>query len=45
VEYSGGPRGGFYRVGGRRRRGGRSNGDDEWLLRPLWLVKAQFEGD
>jgi hypothetical protein len=45
VECSGGPRGGFYRAGGGHRRGGRSNGGDEWLLRPLRLVKARFEGD
>jgi hypothetical protein len=40
-----GPRGGFYRVGGGQRRGGQSNGSDEWLLRPLRLVTARFEGD
>jgi hypothetical protein len=45
VECSGGPRGGFYRAEGGRRRGGRSNGGDEWLLRLLRHVKAWFEGD
>jgi hypothetical protein len=45
VECSVGPRGGFYRAGGGRWRGGRSNGGDEWLLRLLRLVMSQFEGD
>jgi hypothetical protein len=40
-----GSSGWLYRDGGGRRRGGWSNGGDEWLLRPLRLVKALFEGD
>jgi hypothetical protein len=35
VEYSGGHRGGFYRVRGGRWRGGRSNGGNECPLRPF----------
>jgi hypothetical protein len=45
VECSGGPRGGFSRAGGGHWKGGWSNDGDEWLLRPLRLVKARFEGD
>jgi hypothetical protein len=45
VECSGGPRGGFYRAGGGRRRGDRSNGDDEWLLRPLRLGLKGIKGE
>jgi hypothetical protein len=40
-----GSSGGFYRAEGGHRRGQRSNGGDEWLLRSLRLVKAQFDGD
>jgi hypothetical protein len=44
VECSGGPRGGFYRTGEGRQRGGRSNDDDEWLLRPLRLGLKGIQG-
>jgi hypothetical protein len=44
VECSKGPRGGFYRAGGGRWRGGQSNGGDEWLLRPLRLGLKGIKG-
>jgi hypothetical protein len=44
VECSGGSQGGFYRAGGGRRRVGRSNGGDEWLLRPLRLSLKGIKG-
>jgi hypothetical protein len=44
VECFGGPRGGFYRVGGGHPRGDRSNDGDEWLLRPLRLGLKGIKG-
>jgi hypothetical protein len=38
-----GSSGAFNGAGGSRR-GGRSNGGGEWRLRPLRLIKTQFEG-
>jgi hypothetical protein len=44
VECSEGPRGVFYRAERGHQRGGRSNGGDEWLLRPLRLGLTGIKG-